>query len=281
MVDASLGNPSRGALLCSTNCAMCHNFAGKGGALTRGKYALRYDPYASASTDTETQTETEPTPTPEPKQQPRPSRSRTADPHACLSCSRSTRRWACSRARPSARRRGGCRRGSARPRRARAGLEPSSTCLPSPVRRWTDSRYARPRRRASSRWRSGGSRDAPPGKLPAGSAAGIATGGTVPEGADAVVPVELADDRGDMVAVAEAAASGQHVRPRGGDARGRRSSRVGRSGRSRPDRRARGRRRGRRRLLGSSSVAILATGSELRSPGEASSPGRYTSPTGG
>src|SRR5262249_5398411 len=32
MVDASLGNPSRGALLFSLNCAMCHNFAGKGGA---------------------------------------------------------------------------------------------------------------------------------------------------------------------------------------------------------------------------------------------------------
>lgn len=39
-VDASLGNPSRGALLFRTNCAMCHNFAGQGGALTRGKYAL-------------------------------------------------------------------------------------------------------------------------------------------------------------------------------------------------------------------------------------------------
>ena len=38
---------------------------------TRGKYALNYDPYASASTDT-AQTETEPTPTPEPKPQPRP-----------------------------------------------------------------------------------------------------------------------------------------------------------------------------------------------------------------
>ena len=38
-VDASLGDPARGALLFSLNCAMCHNFAGKGGALTRGKYA--------------------------------------------------------------------------------------------------------------------------------------------------------------------------------------------------------------------------------------------------
>lgn len=33
------GDVSRGALIFRTNCAMCHNFAGKGGALTRGKYA--------------------------------------------------------------------------------------------------------------------------------------------------------------------------------------------------------------------------------------------------
>ncbi len=38
-VDAAQGNPARGALVFRTNCAMCHNFAGKGGALTRGKYA--------------------------------------------------------------------------------------------------------------------------------------------------------------------------------------------------------------------------------------------------
>ncbi len=117
--------------------------------------------------------------------------------------------------------------------------------------------------------------DAPPGKLPAGSAAGIATGGTVPEGADAVVPVELADDRGDMVAVAEAAASGQHVRPRGGDVRAgdvvvESGTRVGAvqvgalaaAGVAAVVCSARPR------------VAILATGSELRSPGEALEPGQ-------
>ena len=32
-------NVARGDLIFRTNCAMCHNFAGKGGALTRGKYA--------------------------------------------------------------------------------------------------------------------------------------------------------------------------------------------------------------------------------------------------
>ncbi len=33
------GNAGRGALVFRTNCAMCHNSAGKGGALTRGKWA--------------------------------------------------------------------------------------------------------------------------------------------------------------------------------------------------------------------------------------------------
>jgi ubiquinol-cytochrome c reductase cytochrome c subunit len=38
-VDPEAGDPSNGSLIFRTNCAMCHNFAGKGGALTRGKYA--------------------------------------------------------------------------------------------------------------------------------------------------------------------------------------------------------------------------------------------------
>jgi ubiquinol-cytochrome c reductase cytochrome c subunit len=37
--DPAEGDVSRGSLIFRTNCAMCHNFAGKGGALTRGKYA--------------------------------------------------------------------------------------------------------------------------------------------------------------------------------------------------------------------------------------------------
>jgi ubiquinol-cytochrome c reductase cytochrome c subunit len=39
MVSPEGGDVSRGSLIFRTNCAMCHNFAGKGGALTRGKYA--------------------------------------------------------------------------------------------------------------------------------------------------------------------------------------------------------------------------------------------------
>ncbi|MBM6402436.1 cytochrome bc1 complex diheme cytochrome c subunit [Phycicoccus sonneratiae] len=38
-VDASKGDPALGGELFRVNCAMCHNFAGSGGALTRGKYA--------------------------------------------------------------------------------------------------------------------------------------------------------------------------------------------------------------------------------------------------
>jgi ubiquinol-cytochrome c reductase cytochrome c subunit len=33
------GNLAKGNELFKVNCAMCHNFAGSGGALTRGKYA--------------------------------------------------------------------------------------------------------------------------------------------------------------------------------------------------------------------------------------------------
>ena len=38
-VNPNEGDASRGQLIFRTNCAMCHNAAGKGGALTRGKYA--------------------------------------------------------------------------------------------------------------------------------------------------------------------------------------------------------------------------------------------------
>ena len=58
-----------------------------------------------------------------------------------------------------------------------------------------------------------------PEPLPARAAAGIATGAAVPEGADAVVPVERVGDRGDRVEIPEQAHSGQHIRPRGGDVR--------------------------------------------------------------
>jgi ubiquinol-cytochrome c reductase cytochrome c subunit len=42
-VDGATGDPARGGELFRVNCAMCHNFAGAGGALTRGKYAPAID----------------------------------------------------------------------------------------------------------------------------------------------------------------------------------------------------------------------------------------------
>ena len=53
--------------------------------------------------------------------------------------------------------------------------------------------------------------------LAAGEAMGIATGGVVPEGADAVVPIELVTDEGDAVVVPQPVTTGDNVRPRGGD----------------------------------------------------------------
>ncbi|NCD15750.1 MAG: c-type cytochrome [Actinobacteria bacterium] len=38
-VDPALGDPANGMQLFRTNCAMCHNAVGSGGALTEGKYA--------------------------------------------------------------------------------------------------------------------------------------------------------------------------------------------------------------------------------------------------
>ncbi|MFW5474803.1 c-type cytochrome [Knoellia sp. CPCC 206450] len=42
-VDPEKGDPAKGGELFRVNCAMCHNFAGSGGALTRGKYAPSLD----------------------------------------------------------------------------------------------------------------------------------------------------------------------------------------------------------------------------------------------
>src|SRR5690242_5993919 len=54
--------------------------------------------------------------------------------------------------------------------------------------------------------------------LGAGEAFGISTGAVVPEGADAVVPVERTSADGDAV-MAGAVGPGENVRPRGGDIR--------------------------------------------------------------
>jgi molybdopterin molybdotransferase len=114
----------------------------------------------------------------------------------------------------------------------------------------------------------------PSGALPTGCAAGIATGGAVPDDADAVIPVEVVEDRGETVVLPQAV-SGQHVRPRGGDVGagdvvvegGLRVTAV---------------RVGALAAAGVAAVtcsrrprvAVLATGSELRNPGESLEPGQ-------
>ncbi|MDX6438937.1 MAG: molybdopterin molybdotransferase [Gaiellaceae bacterium] len=55
--------------------------------------------------------------------------------------------------------------------------------------------------------------------LEAGEAMEISTGGTVPEGADAVVPIENVVAIDNRVHVPEAVATGAHIRPIGGDVR--------------------------------------------------------------
>jgi molybdopterin molybdotransferase len=53
--------------------------------------------------------------------------------------------------------------------------------------------------------------------LAAGEAMAISTGGAVPEGADAVVPLELVEDARDSIEIREAVAGGANVRERGSD----------------------------------------------------------------
>ncbi|GAB6897866.1 cytochrome bc1 complex diheme cytochrome c subunit [Kineosporia succinea] len=43
MIDPAEGDASKGAMIFRTNCAMCHNSAGAGGALTKGKFAPSLD----------------------------------------------------------------------------------------------------------------------------------------------------------------------------------------------------------------------------------------------
>ena len=109
----------------------------------------------------------------------------------------------------------------------------------------------------------------PPGPLPPGTAAAISTGATVPEGADAIVPVELVDDRGARVTMTGGASVGQHVRPRGGDVR--EGDVVAEAGtRLGPAQIGALAAAGFAEVVCSArpQVAVLATGSELRSAGE-------------
>jgi molybdopterin molybdotransferase len=113
-----------------------------------------------------------------------------------------------------------------------------------------------------------------PGPLASGTAAAIATGGVVPEGADAVVPVERVVERDSHVEISERPQPNAHIRPRGGDVEagsvvveaGVRlgSAQIGAVA-------AAG--LAELRVVQRPRVAVLATGSELRAPGETLAPG--------
>ena len=113
------------------------------------------------------------------------------------------------------------------------------------------------------------------GPLPSGAAAGISTGATVPAEANAVVPVENADDLGSRVRITDSVDEGQHVRPQGGDVRAgdvvvATGTRLGPA------------QIGALAATGIASVAcsvrprvaVIATGSELRQAGEKLAPGQ-------
>jgi molybdopterin molybdotransferase len=114
-----------------------------------------------------------------------------------------------------------------------------------------------------------------PGALEPGEAMAIATGGALPEGADAVVPIELVDEAEGRLAVKASVAPGANVRDRGGDVRS--GERVLEPGLVLGP--------GRVGALAAAGVAevrcskrprvgILVTGSELRQPGEELAPGQ-------
>jgi molybdopterin molybdotransferase len=111
--------------------------------------------------------------------------------------------------------------------------------------------------------------------LAAGEAMGIATGAAIPDGADAVIPIEYVVDHGNEIEIAERVERGADVRPRGGDLR---AGQVVVSG---------GMRLGPAQVgaLAAAGVAdipatrrprsaVLSTGTELRSPGTELEPGQ-------
>ena len=110
--------------------------------------------------------------------------------------------------------------------------------------------------------------------LGAGEAIGISTGGVVPEGADAVIPIEYVVDHDNSVEIGAPVEVGANVRPRGGDIRAGEvvcpaGTRLG---------------AGRLGALAAAGLgelscarrpraAVLTTGTELRPPGEPLGPG--------
>jgi molybdopterin molybdotransferase len=113
-----------------------------------------------------------------------------------------------------------------------------------------------------------------PRELRPGEAMGIATGGVVPDGADAVIPFEYVVEHDNAVEIPESVAPGASVRPRGGDLQAGETV-VGRGVVLGPAQ------LGALAAAGVAEVAccarpraaVVTTGTELRSPGEPLGPG--------
>src|SRR5262249_20068055 len=113
------------------------------------------------------------------------------------------------------------------------------------------------------------------GPLEPGQAMGIATGGGVPDGADAVIPLEDVVEGGNTIQVPQSAEAGDHVRPRGGDIRA--GEIVAEAGTTLTPARV-----GALAAAGIAEAccarrpraAVVPTGTELRQPGETLGPGQ-------
>jgi molybdopterin molybdotransferase len=111
--------------------------------------------------------------------------------------------------------------------------------------------------------------------LEPGEAMGIATGGVVPAGADAVIPLEYVVDNDNTIELAKAVAVGANIRPAGGDVR-RGEVVVDVGARLGPAQLGALAAAGVAEVLVAQRprAAVLATGSELRQPGEQLEPGQ-------
>jgi len=112
------------------------------------------------------------------------------------------------------------------------------------------------------------------GVVEAGAAMGIATGGVVPDGADAVVPIEYVAENDNEIEIGGRIEPGENVRPRGGDIRA--DEVVAEHGAVlTPARLGALAAAGVPEVLCARrpSAAVLPTGTELRRPGEALAPG--------
>ena len=114
-----------------------------------------------------------------------------------------------------------------------------------------------------------------PRALEPGEAMGIATGGVVPDGADAVIPLEYVVENDNTIEIADTVDSGANVRPVGGDLR-RGDVVVDRGTRLGAPQLAALAAAGRPQVEVSRRprAAVVATGSELRPPGEPLLPGQ-------